>query len=82
MTHVPELCFAPFGLLEQSSVGIRGRFMGLVLPLLLVKVDLSSWCGWLPLSVLPSKTLLTGPGLDQCPIHRERFIRHRMYQLI
>jgi hypothetical protein len=70
-------------ILEQSSVGIRGRFMGLVRPLLLVKVDLSSWSGWLPLPLLPPKAFLTGPSVAQRPIHREMFIRHvrpRMFQ--
>src|SRR5580700_4913422 len=76
MSQVAELGFAPFGFLEQSSVGIRGRFMGLVRPFLLVKVDLSSWSGWLPLSVLPPKALLTGPSLDQGSVHGEMFIRH------
>src|ERR1700738_1589728 len=76
MSQVAELRFAPFGLLEQPSLGIRRRFMGLVLALLPVKVDLSSGPGRLLLSVLPPKAFLTRPGLDQRTVHREMFIRH------
>src|SRR6266446_7409044 len=58
MSQVAELCFAAFRLLEQPGIRIRCGFMGLVLSLLPVKVDLSSWPGRLPLAVLAPETLL------------------------
>src|ERR1700726_1270647 len=76
MSQVAELRFAPFRLLEQPGIRIRCGFMGLVLSLLPVKVDLSSRPGRLPPAVLAPETLLARPSLDQCPVHREMFIRH------
>src|SRR6266481_3211426 len=50
--------------------------MGLVLSLFSAKVHISSRFGRLPGPVLWSETLVTCPSLDQCPVHREMFIRH------
>src|SRR6266446_10516903 len=46
MSQVAELRLATFGLLEQSGIRIRRGFMGPVLSLLSVKVDLSSRARW------------------------------------
>jgi hypothetical protein len=67
MPQVAELRFAPFGLLEQSSVGIRGRFMGLVGPLLLVKVDQTPEPG------APS-ALLSIVRSEILPFHRDAIV--------
>src|ERR1700692_2309162 len=76
MSQVAELCLAAFGFLEQSGIRIRRGFVGLVLPLLSMKTDLSPRSGRLALAVLAPKTLLTCPGLDPCPVHCEMLVRH------
>src|ERR1700693_3920635 len=50
--------------------------MGLVLSLFPAKVDISSRSGRHPGPVLGPETLMTCPCFDQCPVHREMFIRH------
>src|SRR5579864_5741818 len=77
MSQVAQFGLASFGLLEQPSLGIRCRFMGLVLSLFLVKVDLSARPGWLSLPVLPPETLMAGPSLHQRSVYREMFVRHK-----
>src|SRR6202158_2993599 len=76
MSQVAELRLAPFGLPEQPGIRIRCGSMGLVLPLLPVKIDLSSRSRRFALAILPPETLLTRPSLDQYPVHGEMFIRH------
>src|SRR6266404_1239183 len=76
MSQVAQLRLAAFGLLEQPGIGIRRGSMGLVLPLLPVKVDLPARSGRLPHSVLSPETLLASPSLDQCPVHCEMFVRN------
>src|SRR6202047_1891834 len=77
MPHITQLRLAPSGLRPQSGIGIRSRFMGLVLSLFPFEVDVSSRSGGLARSVLGPETLVTGPGLYQRPIHREMFIGHK-----
>src|SRR5882762_4748176 len=50
--------------------------MGLVLSLFSAKVHISSQSGRRPGPVLGSKTLMTRPSFDQCPVHGEMLIRH------
>src|ERR1700687_5998209 len=54
--------------------------MGLVLPLLSVKIDLPSRSGPLPLPILSPETLLARPPPDPRAGHREMFIRHVWYR--
>src|SRR5471032_2005817 len=77
MSQIAQLRLAALGLPEQPRIGIRGRFMGLVISLFPMKVHLSARPGKLSLPVLPPETLVTGPGFDQRSIHREMFVRHK-----
>src|SRR6202453_41651 len=58
MSQVAQLGLASFGLLEQTRLRIRCRFVGLVLSLFPVKVHLSARSRRLSLPVLPPKALL------------------------
>jgi hypothetical protein len=55
MSQVAELRFTAFRFLEQPGIWIRRRFVGLVLSLLSVKIDLSSRARGLPLPSLRRK---------------------------
>src|SRR6202522_729481 len=77
MPHITQLRLAPSRLRPQSGIGIGAGFMGLVLALFPFEVDVSSRSGGLARSVLGPETLVTGPGLNQRPIHREVFIGHK-----
>src|SRR5258708_37198677 len=76
MSHMAQFRLASAGFGVHPSIRIGSRFMGLVLLLFSAKVDISARFGRLPGPVLGSGTLVTCPSLDQCPVHREMFIRH------
>src|ERR1700683_3815588 len=77
MSQVTQLRLASLGLPKQTRIGIRRAFMGLVLPLLAVKIDISSRPRRIPLPVFPSETLMAGPSLNQRSVYREMFVRHK-----
>src|SRR5260370_16273303 len=67
MSQVAELGLAAFGFLEQLGIRIRCGFVGLILSLFPMKIDLSSRVRCLPLSILAPLHLLPPPSPHPSP---------------
>jgi len=76
-TQVSQLRFLSFAVLEQPSVWIAGRLMGVVQPLLTMKIH-GRIAGiiWLARGLsLATETLLTRPRFQQGAVDREVLVR-------
>ena len=82
--HVAAICqlrFMPTTLACQARVGVRGRLVGVIAPRLPVEVHrrvagiIGRRCGL----ILPLKTLVARPSLDQRPVHSEVLVRDQVH---
>jgi hypothetical protein len=75
VAQIAQPGLAARALLVQPRIGIRRGRVGFVAALFPVKIHFAIPATRRSASVLGTKTLVTGPGLDQRPVHAEMLVR-------